>query len=78
VLGRHRHTGPRLGYHEVDEGKKRGLIPDLPPLGSVRLESSRGQRHYSQPGKLFRRMNAGQKKALFENTAPHREKEKKH
>jgi|GEM_PF-5192001 len=49
--------------------KKLGLFPGLPPSDRSAWNHREDNDYYSQPGKLFRRMNAGQKKALFENTA---------
>jgi catalase len=66
--------GGTLGYEPNSYGEWRQQ-PDFaePPL---RLEGAadhwnhrEDDDYYSQPGNLFRRMNAAQKKALFENTA---------
>jgi catalase len=66
--------GGTLGYEPNSYGEWRQQ-PDFaePPL---RIEGAadhwnhrQDEDYYSQPGKLFRLMNAAQKKAFFENTA---------
>jgi catalase len=71
VNGNH---GSTLGYEPNSYGEWQQQ-PDFaePPLriegAADHWDHREDDDYYSQPGKLFRLMNAAQKKALFENTA---------